>query len=230
MGRQGFTPSPACGGGLGWGHFNQHNITSIERLEIHMQRRIQQFPHERDLELLQAVGRGERRALEELYLSYHRRLMRFLSRFIARHETVEEVINDAFMVVWQHAREFRGASQVSTWIIGITYRVAMKTLRGKDALQNAIRIEQVPEQSIDPLSDTELQDWMAWALGQLPVEQRITMELAYHLGHSIEEIAAITDCPVGTVKARMFHARKKLQQCLPAIDHAQPLSSSPSTP
>jgi RNA polymerase sigma-70 factor (ECF subfamily) len=191
-----------------------------------MQRRIQQLPDERDVELLQAIALADRHALEELYLSYHRRLTRFLSRLTPRYEIVEEVINDTFMVVWQHAKEFRGASQVSTWIIGITYRIAMKALRGNDVLLNAQRLDLVPEQMTHPVDDTELQDWMAWGLNQLPMEQRITMELAYHMGHSIEEIATITECPVGTVKARMFHARKKLQQCLPAMGHA---SSQPAT-
>jgi RNA polymerase sigma-70 factor (ECF subfamily) len=54
----------------------------------------------------------------------------------------------------------------------------------------------------------------------LPPEQRLTLELAYRMGHSLEEIAAITDCPVGTVKARMFHAREKLRQYLPTLSGA----------
>ena len=62
---------------------------------------------ERDQELLLAVAGGNRRALEELYLSYHRRLARFLSRFTPRYENVEEIINDTFMVVWQSAKDFR---------------------------------------------------------------------------------------------------------------------------
>ena len=195
-----------------------------------MQRRIQQLPDDRDIELLHAIAQGDRRALEELYLSYHRRLTRFLSRLTSRYETVEEVINDTFMVVWQHAKDFRGASQVSTWIIGITYRIAMKTLRGNDVLQHAIQIDQIPEQATNPVDEAEMQEWMAWGLSQLPIEQRTTMELAYHMGHSIEEIAAITSSPIGTVKARMFHARKKLQQCLPSVGRANPLpvSSGPA--
>ena len=182
-----------------------------------------------DIELLRAIALGDRRALEELYLSYHRRLTRFLSRLTPRYETVEEVINDTFMVVWQHAKDFRGASQVSTWIIGITYRIAMKSLRGNDALLHAQRLDQVMEQSTDPADATEMQDWMARGLSQLPIEQRITMELAYHMGHSVEEIAAITGCPVGTVKGRMFHARKKLQECLPmiALENPPPAASRP---
>ena len=86
-------------------------------------------PKERDSALLAAVAAGDRRALEELYLSYHRRLARFLSRFTPRYENIEEIINDTFMVVWQNAKDFRNASQVSTWVIGIAYRTALKSFR-----------------------------------------------------------------------------------------------------
>ncbi len=85
-------------------------------------------PKERDSALLAAIAAGDRRALEELYLSYHRRLARFLSRFTPRYENVEEIINDTFMVVWQSAKDFRNASQVSTWIIGIAYRTRVESV------------------------------------------------------------------------------------------------------
>ncbi len=176
----------------------------------------EKLPNDRDQQLLAAVARGERRALEELYLGYHRRLSRFLSRFTSRYETIEEIINDTFMVVWHHAADFRGASRVSTWIIGIAYRTALKALRRDDPRKNSDSIG-FSEPSTDPTRDTELNDWVSQGLARLPLEQRMVMELAYHQGHSIEEIAAITEAPVGTVKARMFHAREKLRQFLPAL-------------
>ena len=172
-------------------------------------------PNDRDQQLLTAVSRGDRKALEELYLGYHRRLARFVSRFASRHETVEEIINDTFMVVWQHAGDFRGASRVSTWIIGIAYRTALKALRRDDPRTNGLAM--VVEPSVDPTRDAELRDWVAHGLKHLPLEQRLVMELAYHMGHSVEEIATITEAPIGTVKARMFHAREKLRHYLPAL-------------
>lgn len=175
-----------------------------------------------DTELLVAVAAGSRQALEELYLGYHRRLARFLSRFTSRYENVEEIINDTFLVVWQSAKDFRYASQVSTWIIGIAYRTALKSLRRQKNHTAARSLEDYPEQTVDPTSEAEVQDWLKQGLSQLPVEQRLTLELAYHLGHSLEEIAAITDCPVGTVKARMFHAREKLRQYLPRLGGGSP--------
>jgi RNA polymerase sigma-70 factor (ECF subfamily) len=176
---------------------------------------------ERDRELLIAVASGSRQALEELYLGYHRRLARFLSRFTPRYENVEEIINDTFMVVWQSAKDFRHASQVSSWIIGIAYRTALKSIRRQKNHASARSLDDFPEQTIDPTFETETRDWLQHGLKQLPMEQRLTLELAYHMGHSLEEIAAITDCPVGTVKARMFHAREKLRVFLPTLGGAE---------
>lgn len=174
-------------------------------------------PRERDSALLIAVAAGDRRALEELYLGYHRRLSRFLARFTPRYENIEEIINDTFMVVWQSAKDFRNASQVSTWIIGIAYRTALKSLRRQKNHTAARSLDDYPEQTVDPTADTEINDWLQHGLNRLPVEQRLTLELAYNMGHSLEEIAAITECPVGTVKARMFHAREKLRESLPSL-------------
>src|SRR3984885_4059454 len=172
---------------------------------------------EYDSTLLAAVAAGDRRAVEQAYLSYHRRLARFLSRFTSRYENVEEIINDTFMVVWQSAKDFPPAPQGSTWIIGIAYRTALKSFRRQKNHAAAQNLDDCPEQTVDPTIDTEVQDWLKRGLSQLPSEQRLTLELAYHMGHSLEEIAAITECPVGTVKARMFHAREKLRLYLPTL-------------
>ena len=59
--------------------------------------------------------------------------------------------------------------------------------------------------------------WLALGLSRLPVEQRMALELTYTLGHSCEEVAAILDCPVNTVKTRLFRARETLKQVLPAL-------------
>ena len=172
---------------------------------------------EGDSDLLAAVAGGSRAALEQLYHGYHRRLARFLSRFTSRYENVEEIINDTFMVVWQSAKDFRNASQVSTWIFGIAYRTALKSLRRQKNHAAALSLDESPELTVDPEADAEVQDWVTHGLNCLTVEHKLTLELAYRMGHSLEEIAAITDTPVGTVKARMFHARRKLREYLPAI-------------
>jgi RNA polymerase sigma-70 factor (ECF subfamily) len=63
---------------------------------------------------------------------------------------------------------------------------------------------------------------LAAALSELPVEQRLAVELCYELGHSCEEIAKIMGCPVNTVKTRLFHARAKLQKRLPQLSGRPP--------
>ena len=183
------------------------------------------MPKERDSALMASIAQGDRRALEELYLSYHRRLARFLSRLTPRYENIEEIINDTFLVVWQSAKDFRSASQVSTWIIGIAYRTALKSFRSQKNHNAARSIEDYPEQTVDPTFDAEVNDWLQHGLNCLPVEQRLALELAYGMGHSLEEIALITECPVGTVKARMFHAREKLRQYLPSLGGSSILPS-----
>jgi RNA polymerase sigma-70 factor, ECF subfamily len=178
------------------------------------------LPKGSDNELLLAIAAGNRLALETLYLSYHRRLARFLSRFTPRYENVEEIINDTFMAVWQHAKDFRNASQVSTWILAIAYRTALNSLRRQKNHAAAQNLADCPEQVIDPMLEDEVKDWLNRGLNRLPIEQRLTVELVYHMGYSLEEIAEITGSPVGTVKARMFHARQKLRQYLPALGGA----------
>jgi RNA polymerase sigma-70 factor (ECF subfamily) len=171
--------------------------------------------------LLQRIARRDRQALEELYHAYHRRLSRFLLRLAPRYDFAEEVINETFWVIWRKAGEFRGASRVSTWIMGIAYRRALRALRSaRQASAADSRAREQGDDHHDDLDALATQDWIARAMRELPEEQRLTLELAYFMGHSCEEIAAITGSPVGTVKARMFHAREKLRRALPALGGA----------
>jgi RNA polymerase sigma-70 factor, ECF subfamily len=171
----------------------------------------------RDRALIERIARSDRAALKELYLLYHRRLARFLTRVTARYDLAEEIINDTFWVVWQRANEFRGASNVSTWIMGIAYRRGLKALKRASVMPIGVHDVAEADPGDDPWSGAERREWINAALGRLPSEQRLVLELAYHLGHSCEEIALIMKCPVNTVKTRMFHARKKLRLLLPQL-------------
>jgi RNA polymerase sigma-70 factor (ECF subfamily) len=179
----------------------------------------------RETELIARVAAGDRKAFEELYNLYHRRMARFLTRLTHRYDIAEEVINDTFWVVWLKAGEFRGDSQPSTWILGIAYRKARNALRtsSRRAEQNLDSACELLT-STEPAVSAELRDWLGQALEQLPVEQRLAVELCYELGYSCEEIATIMDCPANTVKTRLFHARAKLQKLLPQL--AAPTSAS----
>ena len=171
---------------------------------------------ERECALLARIAARDSAAMKELYLLYHRRLARFLMRLTTRYDLAEEIINDTFWVVWQHAGDFRGASRVSTWILGIAYRRGLKTLRyaGPPPADIEVETEAAAE---EPARQEELNEWLDVALHRLPLEQRMVIELAYHVGHSCEEIASIMQCPVNTVKTRMFHARRKLKTLLTTL-------------
>jgi RNA polymerase sigma-70 factor (ECF subfamily) len=173
----------------------------------------------REAELISRVARQDRRAFEELYNLYHRRLARFLTRLTRRYDLAEEIINDTFWVVWRSARDFRGDSQPSTWILGIAYRKARNAFRSaaRTRARENLRPPSFPLTTEEPARAEELRDWLAHALGELPAEQRLAVELCYELGHSCEEIATIMGCPVNTVKTRLFHARAKLQKRLPEL-------------
>jgi RNA polymerase sigma-70 factor, ECF subfamily len=174
---------------------------------------------ERDMSeehLLKSIARGDGRAFEALYRCYYSKLTRFLTRRLPPSHSADEIIDDTFIVVWQHAGEFRYQSQVSTWIFGIAYRVALKSLR-RHKRWIAASTDESPETVIDPHRQVEERDWLAEGLRRLPDNQRLSFLLTYQWGHSIEQVASMTECPAGTVKARVFHARAKLRHLLTAL-------------
>jgi RNA polymerase sigma-70 factor, ECF subfamily len=176
-----------------------------------------------EVQLVARIAEGDRKAFEELYNLYHRRMARFLTRLTRRFDIAEEVINDTFFVVWRKAGDFRGDSQPSTWILGIAYRKARSAFRASARLAER-DLESAAEALTTeaPANSEELRDWLGQALEQLPVEQRMAVELCYELGYSCEEIGTIMECPPNTVKTRLFHARAKLQKLLPQLASPAP--------
>jgi RNA polymerase sigma-70 factor (ECF subfamily) len=183
-----------------------------------------------DVALLARVAAGDRQAFRELYLGYHRRLARFLMRITRRYDLAEEIINDTLWIVWRKAGEFRGQSKVSTWIMGIAYRRALKALRHLNA--GNVVLNPLEESSAltseDPQREADLRQWVDRALGQLPSEQRLVVELTYYQGLSCQEVGEIMECPVNTVKTRMFHARRKLRTLLPQLDGSRHPDGEPA--
>jgi RNA polymerase sigma-70 factor, ECF subfamily len=179
------------------------------------------FPDE-DTRLLAAIVAGDRRALHTLYTTYHGRLIRFLLRVTRDPALAEEILNDTLWIVWRNASSFRAESRVSTWITGIAYRRALKLLAA-DKRHRQLHAPS-PDQDENTLNTAsiampftqqiETGDWVETALDQLSPEHRLTLELAYFLGESCEDIALITDCPIGTVKTRLHHARLRMRRHL----------------
>ena len=171
-----------------------------------------------EVALLARTTRGDLQAFEQLYRAYHPRLTRFLDRLTRRPALVEEVLNDTMLVVWNRAATYNGRSKVSTWIFAIGYRKAMKALSRLD--------EPMPEDGDDDqpapaeanpeyrAAQSQIREVLAQAMDQLTFEQRAVVHLTYFHGIGCREISEIVDCPVDTVKTRMFHARRRLKNLL----------------
>jgi RNA polymerase sigma-70 factor, ECF subfamily len=173
---------------------------------------------ESDTTLMSRIAQRDQLALSEIHLRYHGRITRFVRRWALSGELADEITNETLWIVWQSAARFRGASSVSTWILGIANNLRRKTLQHQgraDARQS--RYCDGADDTYEPGAQTEVSEWLALALARLPAEQRVVIELAYNLGHSCQEIAATVHCPVNTVKTRMFHGRRRLKRHLPQL-------------
>lgn len=168
-----------------------------------------------DLACLTAVAAGDREAFERLYRRYYERVFRFSLRVTGRINLVEDVVNETMLVVWRRAGEYRAAAAVSTWIFGIAYRKALKALaHDRRKTENIDLVADSELQVADIVDHDGIQAAIRQAVAGLPAEHRAVVDLTFHFNLSYQEIAQILDCPVGTVKSRMFHARAKLRPLL----------------
>jgi RNA polymerase sigma-70 factor (ECF subfamily) len=171
-----------------------------------------------DARLIGRICQRDARAFEQLYRAYHPRLSRFLSNILRRAPMVEEVLNDTMLVVWTHPDRYNGKSKLSTWIFAIAYRKAMKALRRADEPVEDKQAEARPSLEPGPeqqLGAREIQTMLLKAIGELSADHRAVVDLTYFHEAGYREIAEVMDCPVDTVKTRMFHARRHLKSRLP---------------
>lgn len=172
--------------------------------------------------LVSRIARRDQKAFVEFYVLYRRRLARFLGRFLNSADTVDELINDVMFVVWQEAVRFECRSKVSTWVFGIAWHKALKALerQKRSAARSGLAPDSLPGGERE---NVEERDWLRRGLDRLSPEHRLVVELTFFAGCSYDEIAAIANCPVNTVKTRMFYARRKLHDILKSLDatHAE---------
>jgi RNA polymerase sigma-70 factor (ECF subfamily) len=182
--------------------------------------------------LMRRVAAQDRQAFDTLYRHYAPRLHRYLSRLIPQAENREEVLDDVMVVVWQNAARFDGTAKPSTWIFGIAYNKALKAC-AQHHRQTGTSLPPPLEQSHnhDPaerLQQQELQGELARALDCLSPEQRTVVELTYQEACSYQEIATIMECPLNTVKTRMWHARRHLAQALAGLRRSSAAATRPA--
>ena len=159
-------------------------------------------------------------ALEQLYTLYTPRISQFLQRLTSDPQNIEEVCNDVMMAVWKQAKNFNGDSKVSTWVFSIAYRICIKVLRKsswrpEDGGEVYEKLSVTWEDETAVIDDSK--DLIASALKQLSPKHRMVVELSYFSDCSYEEIAEIANCPVNTVKTRMFHARRQLRDIINSL-------------
>ena len=178
---------------------------------------------EPDRLLLQRISAGDRSALCELYEKHYHSVLGFMRRITGRLDLAQEGVNDVMLVVWRNSASFNGHSKVSTWIMGIAYRKALKQLARSKRwssrlatvdVDNWIEHSEVAGHTSD---HGELRDLVERGLNALSPEHRAVIELTYFADCSYQDIAAIAGCPINTVKTRMFHARARLRKLLPAL-------------
>lgn len=160
-----------------------------------------------DAQLIAAVASGSRTAFRQLYDRYADRVLRFAQTIVREPHLAEEVLQETMIAVWKGADRFGGRSKLSTWLLGITRNQAHSLLRRE---KRGLRTPPLDLQTEDPASSVERQVVLEKALGALSPSQREVLHLTFYDHLTINETAEVLGIPPGTVKSRMYHARRVL--------------------
>jgi len=185
-----------------------------------------------DLQLVQRVQRGDRRAFDLLVVKYQHKVLKLVGRLISNPAEAEDVAQEAFIKAYRALKSFRGDSAFYTWL----YRIAINTAKNalvsqgrrpvdfnldlqdptQHEMQARLRDSDTPEGML--LTD-EIRLTVQLAMQELPEDLRTAITLRELEGLSYEEIAEAMDCPVGTVRSRIFRAREAIDKRLqPLLD------------
>ena len=178
-------------------------------------------------ELLLRIGRGEKSAFERLYDLFEKPLYALAYRILGDQEEVEEVLQDAFLIVWRRAADYDPTiSRPFSWLIVITRRLCWNKLRSKGrharkltALTEENQADVNPKDTPLPNETTEreeLSEQVKDEIGMLPELQQRCLELALYDGFTHEQIASMVDQPLGTVKTWIRRGVLKLKSNLKA--------------
>lgn len=194
-----------------------------------------------DQQLVDQVFKGNKHAFDLLVLRYQHRILALVSRFIRDQSEVEDVCQEAFIKAYKALPKFRGDSAFYTWL----YRIAINTAKnhmvtkgrrppGTDVDLGDSDLAELPSELVDSgspedkLSSNELHLLINNAIEELPEDLRTAFTLREFGGLSYEEITQIMDCPVGTVRSRIFRAREALDAVIdPYIKSGQVVLGEP---
>ncbi|ALQ51162.1 RNA polymerase sigma factor RpoE [Nitrosomonas ureae] len=181
-----------------------------------------------DQQLVERVQSGDKQAFDLLVIKYQRKLARLLSQFIRDSAEVEDVTQEAFIKAYRALSSFRGDSAFYTWLYRIGINTAknflvsqgrkLPTLQGFDNEDaedfedgGLLKEMNTPESE---LMSQEIAQTVNQTLDSLPEELRTAIVLREIDGLSYEEIANIMNCPIGTVRSRIFRAREAISEQL----------------
>jgi len=185
-------------------------------------------PDASDLSLVRRVQRGERGAYDLLVLKYQHKVVKLVMRYLGDPADAEDVAQEAFIKAYRALPQFRGDSAFYTWL----YRIAINTAKNALAARNRNPVtydldmqgNDEAAEMIGKLKDPETPEGLALteeirtivnaAIGELPEDLRTAIVLRELEGMSYEEIASAMDCPVGTVRSRIFRAREAIDRKL----------------
>lgn len=185
-----------------------------------------------DEDLVLRVQNGDKSAYDILVIRYQHKIIQLVNRYVKDHSEAQDVAQEAFIKAYKALGMFRGDSAFYTWLYRIAINTAKnylvsRTRRNSDYqldVQDAEAIENAPQlQGLDTpehlLLGEEIVKTIQSAIEHLPEEMRVAILLRELEGMSYEEIAEAMDCPVGTVRSRIFRAREAIDSKLnPLLD------------
>ncbi len=177
-------------------------------------------PQRLDELLLQSIAAGDKNAMRVLYQRHNVRVYRFILRLVGNEALAEDIVNDVFLAAWRGAGRFKAKSQVGTWLLAIARHKAISARRQRSEPQlDDHMAAAVADPRDDPETQADHKDRCAIVqrcLKGLSRRHREILDLVYYHEKSVREVAQIIRVPEGTVKTRMFHARKHMSRLLAA--------------
>jgi len=167
--------------------------------------------------LIERIAQGDRVAFSEFYSAFERALYGFVRRRLNDPFESADILHDVFIEVWRGAERFEGRSSVKSWVFGIAYRKIMDSHRRSGRLSYTDQLPETESEEADAetcvLAAQESSHVHA-CIETLKEEHRSAIELAFFADMSYKEIGEVTNVPEGTVKTRIYHARRLLMHCL----------------
>jgi RNA polymerase sigma-70 factor (ECF subfamily) len=164
---------------------------------------------EEDQQLVERVQRGDKRAFDLLVLKYQHKILGLIVRFVHDTHEAQDVAQEAFIKAYRALGNFRGDSAFYTWL----YRIAINTAKNY-LVSRGRRPPDSDVSSEGALLRDEIEGTVHRTIQQLPEDLRTALTLREFDGLSYEDIASVMQCPVGTVRSRIFRAREAIDKAL----------------